>query len=273
MAASIAGQAGEPSALMLPDPAVTFRLDGRRALVTGASRGIGRAIALTLAGAGADVGVHFHANRAAAEEVATAIRGAGRQAPLLQAELAAPGAGAALAAAAIEALGRVDILVLNAAEQRRHPLVATPEADVVMQIETGFRSAFDLCVALVPPMGERGFGRVIAIGSVQQRRPNPVLPVYAAMKAALANLMRNIGKDWARRGVTANSIAPGLIATDRNSDLKEDPANYAAILDRIPVGRAGTPDDVSGLALLLAGPAGAYVTGADFAVDGGFGLP
>jgi NAD(P)-dependent dehydrogenase (short-subunit alcohol dehydrogenase family) len=259
--------------MRLPDPSRTFDLAGRRALVTGASRGIGRAIALSLAGAGADVGVHYHANRAAAEEVARAISAAGRQAPLLQADLSAAGAAARLASAAQAALGQVDILVLNAAEQRRHEVAATPPADYDLQVDTGFRASFEMCAALVPPMAGRGFGRVIAIGSVQQRRPNPRLAVYAAMKAALANLMANLGKQYAGQGVTANVVAPGYIETDRNDDVRADAATYTALMQRIPAGRAGLAEDVAPLVLLLASDAGAYVTGADFAVDGGLGLP
>jgi glucose 1-dehydrogenase len=268
------GQTGAGGGMLrVPDPAALFRLDGRRALVTGASRGIGRAIALTLAGAGADVAVHFHSNHAAAAAVGDAIEAAGRRAPILQADLAAAGAGRAVAEAAQRALGGIDILVLNAAEQRHHPLTQTPADDYALQVDTGFRSAFDLCASLVPPMGMRGFGRVIAIGSVQAQRPNPKLPVYAAMKAALANLMVNLGKDWAGRGVTANTIAPGLIDTDRNARLPDDAAAYAALLARIPAGCPGTAEEVAALALLLAAPVGAYVTGATFAVDGGLGLP
>jgi glucose 1-dehydrogenase len=273
MGASIGQSGADQGTLHVPDPAALFRLDGRRALVTGASRGIGRAIALTLAGAGADVAVHFHTNHAAAAAVAGAIEAAGRRAPVLQADLAADGAGGVLANAAEQALGGIDILVLNAAEQRHHLFANTPGDDYALQVDTGFRSAFDLCAALVPAMGARGFGRVIAIGSVQARRPNPKLPVYAAMKAALANLMVNLGKDWAGRGVTANTIAPGLIDTDRNAALPDDLAAYAALLARIPVGRPGTAEEVAAIALLLAAPVGAYVTGADFAVDGGLGLP
>jgi glucose 1-dehydrogenase len=255
------------------DPAALFRLDGRRALVTGASRGIGRAIARTLGGAGADIAVHFHSDHAAATRVADTIRHSGRRVVTLQADLSAEGAGRALARAAEEQLGPIDILVLNAAEQRRAALVdITPEA-YALQVNTGLRSAVELCTTVVPAMARRGFGRVIAIGSVQARRPSPQLAVYAAMKAALANLMRNLGKTLARHGVTANTIAPGLIDTDRNEELKHDRAAYAALLERIPAGRAGTAEEVAALALLLAAPAGAYVTGADLAVDGGLGLP
>jgi NAD(P)-dependent dehydrogenase (short-subunit alcohol dehydrogenase family) len=250
-----------------------FRLDGRRALVTGASRGIGRAIALTLAAAGADVAIHFHANSAAADAVAAPIRAAGRRAPLLQADLAPRGAGAALATQAMDALGGVDILVLNAAEQRRYALTDIPAADYDLQVDTGFRSAVELCAALLPGMAAQGFGRVIAIGSVQSRRPNPNLAVYAAMKAALANLMRNIGKDWAGRGITANTIAPGYVATDRNADIISDAQAERELLARIPLGRGGRPEDIAGLALLMASPAGSYMTGEEVMVDGGLGLP
>lgn len=268
------GQMAETGgALALPDPAALFDLKGRRALVTGASRGIGRAIALTLAGAGAEVAVHFRSNRAAAESAASAMRAVGRSVPLLQADLSTPGAGAALGQAATAALGQVDILVLNAAEQRRHPLVDIPPEDYALQADTGFRSAFELCATLLPGMAERRFGRVIAIGSVQSRRPNANLAVYAAMKAALANLMRNIGKQWASRGITANTVSPGYIETDRNADIVADAAVLADLLSRIPVGRGGRPEDVAGVVLLLASAAGAYITGEELFVDGGLGLP
>jgi NAD(P)-dependent dehydrogenase (short-subunit alcohol dehydrogenase family) len=266
-------EGGDPGSLAVSGPATLFALGGKRALVTGASRGIGRAIALTLAGAGADVAIHFHTDRRAAARVADSIRSAGRRVTVLRADLAREGAGRALAKAAEDRMGQIDILVLNAAEQRRAALADITPAEYALQIDTGFRSAVELCAALVPAMAERRFGRVIAIGSVQARRPNPQLAVYAAMKAALANLMRNLGKAWAGYGVTANTIAPGLIDTDRNAELKADGDAYAALLARIPAGRAGTANEVAALALLLAAPAGAYVTGADLAVDGGLGLP
>lgn len=273
MMAVEAGQDPGSVALSVPDPGALLRLDCRRALVTGASRGIGRAVALAFAGAGADVAVHYHTNRVAAGAVTDAISLAGRRAPLLQADLAEPGAARRLAAAAELSLGGVDILVLNAAVHQRYPFAETPAEAFAVQVETGFRSALELCGVLVPLMSARGFGRIIAIGSVQARRPHPQLAVYAAMKAALGNLMRNLAKEWASHGITANVISPGLIDTDRNDAIKRDREVYRALIASIPLGRAGDVGEVAPLALLLACPAGAYVTGSDIFVDGGLGLP
>jgi NAD(P)-dependent dehydrogenase (short-subunit alcohol dehydrogenase family) len=122
-------------------------------------------------------------------------------------------------------------------------------------------------------MAERGWGRVLTVGSVQQVRPSPTLAVYAALKSAQANLAINLAKQYAGRGVTVNNLAPGLIDTDRNDDIKGDAEGYAAILARIPAGQAGTPEDCAWPALLLCSDAGRYVTGADLMVDGGLHLP
>jgi len=258
---------------MTPDVQHLFALDGRRALVTGASRGIGRAIAELLAAAGADVAVHYHARADLAEQVAGAVAAAGRRAAILQADLSQPGAGADLARRAAAALGGIDIVVLNAAEQRRQPLAELGEDNYALQVGTGFRAALDIVRAVLPAMRAARFGRIIAIGSVQQLRPNPALTVYAAMKAALANLMRNLAKPCGPDGVTCNTILPGLIATDRSLEVKADPAAYEALIARIPCRREGEPREVAALTLYLAGPMGGYVTGADFLVDGGLALP
>jgi NAD(P)-dependent dehydrogenase (short-subunit alcohol dehydrogenase family) len=250
-----------------------FDLSDRRALVTGASRGIGRAIALALAGAGADVVVHYARRESAAAETAADIDALGRRAVCIPADLSRPGAGAELADAALQAFGGIDILVLNAAEQVRQAFTEVDPGSFDLQINTGFRANWELARRLTPLMAERRWGRVITIGSVQQVRPNPELTVYGAVKCAQAHLARNLGRAFAGRGVAANNIAPGLVDTDRCEDLRSDPDRWHALVERIPVGRPAAPADIAGIVLALASPAGAYVTGADIPVDGGLGIP
>lgn len=254
-------------------PTELFSLTGRRVLVTGASRGIGRAIAVLFASAGAEIVVHFHRRHDLAQLVVDDIEAAGARGHSLQADLSQPGAGTDLANRARAVLGEVDIVILNAAEQRRHRLGDVTSEDYDLQTGTGFRSALELVQALLPDMQAKRFGRIIAIGSVQQLRPNPELTVYAAMKAALSNLMRNLAKPSGPLGVTCNTIMPGLIATDRSVEVKSDLDAYARLIERIPCRREGEPSEVAALALFLAGPAGGYVTGAEYLIDGGLALP
>ena len=242
-------------------------------MVTGASRGIGRAIATLFAAAGSDVVVQFHSRGDLARAVVADIEATGNRGIALQADLSLPGSGVELARKAAGALGQIDILVLNAAEQRRQKLSdVTPEM-FALQAGTGFGSSFELVQALLPGMQERKFGRIVAIGSVQQIRPNAELTVYAAMKAALSNLMRNLAKAAGPDGVTCNTILPGLIETDRSAEVRKDPTGYKTLIDRIPCRREGNVSEVAALALFLAGPSGGYVTGADYLIDGGLGLP
>ena len=248
-------------------------LEGRRALITGASRGIGRAIATAFAAAGADVAIQFHRRDDLAREVVGEIEAVGRRGIALQADLSVVGAGTQLALRCLEQMQSVDILVLNAAEQRRQKLPDVTPETYALQIGTGFGASYELVKALLPAMQARRFGRIIAIGSVQQIRPNAELTVYAAMKAALANLMRNLAKPSGPHGVTCNTILPGLIETDRSAEVRGDPNAYAALIERIPCRREGSVTEVAALALFLAGPAASYMTGAEYLIDGGLGLP
>lgn len=248
-------------------------LKDRRVLVTGASRGIGRSIASTFASAGADIAVHFHNRVDLAESLVAEIAAAGRRGIAMQADLSVPGAGADLARRCINLMGGIDILVLNAAEQRRQKIEDVTAANFDLQVTTGFGTSFELAQGLMPGMQARRFGRVIAIGSVQQHRPNPELTVYAAMKAALSNLMRNLAKPSGPYGITCNTILPGLIETDRSAEVRTDQDAYSKLIARIPCRREGSVHEVAALALFLAGPAGGYATGADYLIDGGLGLP
>jgi len=247
-------------------------MDGRRALVTGASRGIGRAIAIGLAGNGAQVLLHYHRDHAAATAVLQVIQANGGAASLLQQDLTTPDAGARLAASVMES-GALDILVLNAAIQERRALADVDYDLFLRHSHANFWSSLQLIQAVLPEMARRRWGRILHIGSVQQVRPNPNLLVYAGLKSALSNAMYGLSKAYAALGVTANTLAPGLIDTDRNTELKNDPALYRSILDRIPRGEAGTAEDCVGAALLLCSEAGRYITGIDLLVDGGMHIP
>lgn len=240
-------------------------LSGRTALVTGGSRGIGRAIAETLAAAGATVAVHGLPDHAAeADGVAAALLGG----MALTMDLASPGAGQSLA----QQCPPLDILVLSAAIEIRAPWAAIQPADVDLQLAVNLREQLGLIQAVLPGMVERGWGRVLAIGSVQSARPNPDMLVYAATKSAMVSMVRNLARQVAASGVTVNVLSPGAIETQRNAAALADPAYRDAVLRAIPAGRLGQPADCAGLALFLCSDAAAYVTGTEMRVDGGMSL-
>ena len=255
-----------------PSTLDTFNLTGRCALVTGGSRGIGRSIALALAEAGADVAVACESNAALAEEVAAAVGALGRRSAAIRATLATDEGVAQTADAALAALGRVDILVLNASLQLPTPWREVTGEQFDAQVAVNLRASLWLAQRLTPAMAERGWGRVLAVGSVQERAPVADMLVYAATKSAQESMVRNLAKQLAPRGVTVNNLAPGVIDTDRNRDRLVDPARRAKVVGHIPLGRLGTPDDCAAAALLLCSDAGRYITGQTLFVDGGYTL-
>lgn len=250
-----------------------FRVDGRTALVTGSSRGIGRAIAIALAEAGADVLVHYAGNANAAEEVVAAIRKLGRRAEAVGVDLNADDAAPRLYDASIRAFGRVDLLILNASIQFRAGWREVTREEFEKTVTVNFRSNFELIQRFLPDMVERKFGRIITVGSVQQYVPHPFMPIYAATKVAQMSLVTNLSRDVAKSGVTINNLSPGVIATDRNAEALNTPEKRSEVTAKIPVGFVGEPEDCAGVALLLCSPAGRYITGADLLVDGGWALP
>ncbi|MBL8837069.1 MAG: SDR family oxidoreductase [Alphaproteobacteria bacterium] len=247
-----------------------FDLSGRRALITGARRAIGRAIALGLAEQGAAVAIHHLAEPDEASAVVAEAQRRGAKAVAIAEDIGAVGAGKRLVEKARAALGGVDILVINASIEFITPYAEiTPEA-FAQQVDVNLRSTMELVQAAVPAMQAQRWGRVVAIGSIQQVKPHPGMFVYAATKAAQLNMMRNLARQAAGSGVTFNNLAPGAIATPRNAGQLSDPEYKARVEAQIPTRRLGTPEDLVGAAILLCSDAGSYINGADLFVDGGF---
>lgn len=246
-------------------------LQDRVALVTGAARGIGFAIAAALAGAGAHVVVHDR-DEAAANQAVAALCGKGGQASSLLADLADPAAPERMMKALVAEGRSPDILVLCASVEIRQRWDAVSDEALGLQSEVNLHATLRLLRSLLPGMIASGFGRVIAIGSVQEARPNADCLYYAATKAAQTNLILNLARTLRAPGVTLNVIKPGAILTDRNRAVLADSAYEAAVLERIPLGRIGAPQDCAGAALLLCSEEGAYINGAEIAIDGGLRL-
>jgi NAD(P)-dependent dehydrogenase (short-subunit alcohol dehydrogenase family) len=241
----------------------------RRALVTGARRGLGRAIAAALVAAGARVAISHQDETDAAEAAATAAA-IGAEA-VLAADLARPGAGEALAEAAARALGgSPGLLVLNAAYERRATLEEARAEEIDLHFAVNIRAAMELVRAVRPGMREAGGGRILFLGSVQALRPNPNQLAYAASKAAIGNLGRNLARQLAPEGIAVNILLPGAIETEGNAAALADPAYRAMAVARIPAGRLGRAEEVAAAALFLLSDAASYVTGAELVVDGGW---
>ena len=243
-----------------------FDLTGKSALITGASGGIGAAIARALHGAGATVGLSG-TRVGPLEELAGELGG---RAHVLPYDLGDAEPVEALPKAAIYAMGSLDILVNNAGITRDQLFMRMSDADWLDVLNVNLTSAMRLCRAAVRPMMKARWGRIVNIGSVVGVIGNPGQVNYAAAKAGLEGMTKSIAHEVATRGITANVIAPGFIATQMTDKLTED--QKAALFAKIPVGRMGTPEDVAAATLYLAGPEAGYVTGAVLHVNGGLAM-
>ena len=245
-----------------------FSLEGRRALVTGASRGLGAAIAEAFAQAGADVAVHGQATPT--DGTCARVREAGRRALPLRGDLGDPAVPERLVEEAVQGLGGLDILVNNAGLIRRAPAVETTDEDWEQVLQVDLGSVFRLCRAAGRHMLRRGSGKVINVASLLSFQGGIRVPAYTAAKSAVAGLTRALANEWAPRGIGVNAIAPGYMVTDNTEALRNDPERSRQILERIPAGRWGEPRDIVGAALFLASAASDYVSGHVVVVDGGW---
>jgi NAD(P)-dependent dehydrogenase (short-subunit alcohol dehydrogenase family) len=246
-----------------------FSFDGKVAVITGASRGIGRAIGLRLAKAGAKVVVSSR-KQESVQAVADEIAAAGGEALAVQAHVGHPEDVEALVAQTIQAFGRIDVAVNNAATNPHFgPLLTADEGQWDKILDTNVKGAVRLCKAVVPHMESQGGGKIINMASVTGLRPSPGMGVYSVSKAGIVALTQVLAVELGHANIQVNCIAPGVIKTSFSRLLWQTPQISEPILNSLPLGRFGEPEDVAGLALYLASSASDYVTGAIFVVDGG----
>lgn len=246
---------------------IEFGLSGRRALVTGANTGIGQAIAIALAEAGADVAL---AGRSEPAETLAAIAKSGRKALDIRADLASTAPLGEVVTRTVDELGGLDILVNNAGIIRRDDLLDFTEADWDAVLDTNLKSLFFLSQSAARHMAAQGSGKIVNIASLLSFQGGIRVPSYAAAKSGVAGVTRAMANELAPKGVQVNAIAPGYIATNNTAALQADETRNRQILERIPTGRWGRPEDIAGAAVFLASPASDYVTGQILAVDGGW---
>lgn len=242
-------------------------LTGRVALVTGGGRGIGRAIAEALAGAGATVAINYRDNSAAADAAVAAIEAQGGTAYAVQADVTDGAAVEQLVATTLERSSRIDVLVNNAGITRDTLLLRMKEEDFDAVIETNLRSVYLCTRAALRTMTRQRAGRVINISSVVGLVGNPGQANYAAAKAGMLGFTRSVAREMASRSITVNAVTPGFIETELTAGMAEGARK--TILDSVPLGRFGQPAEVAGLVCFLASDAAAYITGQTFSIDGG----
>ena len=242
----------------------------RIAVVTGGSRGIGRAVCLELARRGAHVALCYAGNEAAAKETVAACEAEGARAMAVRCDVSDESQVKALMDAALKEFGRIDILVNNAGITRDGLLMTMKEADFDAVLDANLKGAFLCMKAVSRPMMKQRYGRIVNLSSVVGLRGNPGQANYAASKAGLIGLTKSAARELASRGITVNAVAPGFIDTDMTAALPE--AARAALLASIPAGRLGRAEEVARTVAFLASEASAYLTGQVLAVDGGMAM-
>jgi 2-deoxy-D-gluconate 3-dehydrogenase len=245
----------------------SFDLTGKVAIVTGGYQGLGRGMAIGLAEAGADVAL---VDRQEATETAGLVRSLGRKALTFTADLMSIESIPSIVQKTVEAFGKVDILINNAGTIRRTPAIDYSEKDWDDIMAVNSKTVFFFSQAVARDMMKRKAGKIINIASLLSFQGGIIVPAYAASKGAVAQITKALANEWAAHGINVNAIAPGYMATDNTKALREDPVRSRAILDRIPAGRWGKPQDLAGVAVFLASPASDYVNGHVLVVDGGW---
>jgi glucose 1-dehydrogenase len=247
-----------------------MKLEGKIALVTGSSQGIGRAIAVRFAQDGADVVINYNRTPGGAEDALKEVQAAGRRGLIVQADLSKTADVRRLIATGIEHFGRLDILVNNAGIETHAPFWEVTETDFDRVLDVNLKGVFFATQAFVQHlMQTQRRGKIVNISSVHEELPFPNFTAYCASKGGVKMLTRNLGVELGPLGININNIAPGAIETPINTKLLNDPVKLKALLSQIPLGRLGQPGDVGGLAVFLASDDADYVTGSTFYVDGG----
>ena len=245
-----------------------FDLSGRVAVVTGAGRGLGQGLALGLAEAGADVVLVV--NRTAPDETVRKVEALGRKAFVVQADLSTEAGASLVVQETLNAFGKADILVNNAGIIRRAPAADHPYADWQEVLDVNLNSVFLLCQSFGREMLKQGSGKIINVASMLSFQGGITVPGYTASKHAVAGLTKALANEWAGKGINVNAIAPGYMSTDNTEALRNDEARNRQILERIPAGRWGTPEDLKGPVVFLASGASDYMSGHVLCVDGGW---
>jgi 2-deoxy-D-gluconate 3-dehydrogenase len=246
----------------------SFKLSGKNALVTGSHKGLGAAIAIALAQAGANIALHGRS--ADPEETAKSVRASGVKAILLRGDVSDPQVCESMVEKTVRDLGSIDILVNNAGIIRRAPAADYSMKDWNDVIEVNLNSMFRLCQNAGRHMLKQGSGKIVNVASVLSFQGGVFVPAYAAAKGGVAQLTKALANEWASHGINVNAIAPGYMLTDNTTALRADDTRSRQIVERIPAGRWGNPDDLAGAAVFLTSAASDYVHGHVLVIDGGW---